>query len=59
MQSYFDGLEMKRLKAKELEEKRLRNLAKSTMRMVIAEWKKAVFHIREKQRLVEEERKGG
>jgi len=55
MQAYFDNLEAKKLKAKEAEEKKLRILAKSTMRMVIAEWKKAVFHIRDKQRLVEEE----
>jgi len=55
MQAYFDNLEAKKLKAKEADEKKLRILAKSTMRMVIAEWKKAVFHIRDKQRLVEEE----
>ena len=55
MQAYFDTLETKRVKAKEAEEKKLKNVAKSTMRMVIAEWKKAVFHIREKERLAEEE----
>ena len=55
VQVYFDNLEMKKIRAKEADEKKLRNFAKSTMRMVIAEWKKAVFHIRERQRLVEEE----
>ena len=55
MQAYFDTLEIKRVKAKEAEEKKLKNIAKSTMRVVVAEWKKAVFHIREKERLAEEE----
>ena len=43
VQAYFDGLETKKLKAKEVEERRLRNLAKSTMKLVISEWKKAVY----------------
>lgn len=55
VQVHFDNLEAKRLKAREAEEKKLRNLAKATMKAVIAEWKKAVYHIREKQRLEEEE----
>lgn len=55
VQTHFDILEGKRLKAKEAEERRLRNLAKMTMKMVIGEWRKAVFHIREKQRLEDEE----
>lgn len=55
VQTHFDNLEAKRYKAREAEEKKLRNLAKATMKMVIAEWKKAVYHIREKQRLEEEE----
>jgi len=41
--AYFDGLETKKLKAKEVEERRLRNLAKSTMKLVTSEWKKAVY----------------
>ncbi|KAH9072771.1 hypothetical protein EDB83DRAFT_2358983 [Lactarius deliciosus] len=36
-------------------EKQLRALAKATMKLVIAEWKKAVFHIREGERLKREE----
>ncbi|KAF8959937.1 P-loop containing nucleoside triphosphate hydrolase protein [Flammula alnicola] len=51
VQAYFDAQQSKKIKAKEAEERRLRNLAKSTMKLVIAEWKKAVYHIREKQRL--------
>jgi len=42
VQAHFDGQEARRIKAKEQEERRLRNLAKSTMKAVIAEWKKAV-----------------
>ena len=43
VQAYFDGLETKKMKAKEVEERRLRNFAKSTMKLVISEWKKAVY----------------
>jgi len=55
VQAHFDTLEGKKLKAREAEERRLRNRAKMTMKMVIGEWRKAVFHIRERQRLEEEE----
>lgn len=55
VQAHFETLAGKRLKAKEAEERRLRNLAKMTMKMVIGEWRKVVFHIREKQRLEDEE----
>ncbi|KAI0359204.1 hypothetical protein OH77DRAFT_1419684 [Trametes cingulata] len=43
------------------ERKRLRVLARKTLEVVIEEWKKAVFHIREQERLAreEEERKLG
>ncbi|KAI0629717.1 SNF2 family N-terminal domain-containing protein [Trametes polyzona] len=43
------------------ERKRLRALARNTLEMVIDEWKKAVYHIREQERLEreEEERKLG
>ncbi|KAH9485667.1 Helicase SWR1 [Psilocybe cubensis] len=54
LQAHFDGLESRKAKAKEAEEKRLRKLAKSTMMIVIGEWKKAVYHLREQQRLEEE-----
>ncbi|EJD08094.1 uncharacterized protein FOMMEDRAFT_16586 [Fomitiporia mediterranea MF3/22] len=43
------------------EERRLRALAKSILRFVIAEWKKAVFHVREQMRVAleaEEARRG-
>ena len=43
IQTYFDNRESKRIKAKEAEERRLRNLAKSTMKLVVGEWKKAIF----------------
>lgn len=43
IQTYFDNLESKKIKAKEAEERRLRNLAKSTMKLVVGEWKKAIF----------------
>ncbi|GJE94671.1 SNF2 family N-terminal domain-containing protein [Phanerochaete sordida] len=48
-------------KARVQEEKRLKALAKATIRMVTSEWKKAVFHIREQERLrreAEERRRG-
>ncbi|RDX40677.1 hypothetical protein OH76DRAFT_1412809 [Lentinus brumalis] len=43
------------------EEARLRSLARSTLRMVVAQWKKAVYHVREQARLqweAEERRRG-
>lgn len=43
VQAHFESLELKKAKAREAEEKRLRNLARTTMKMVISEWKKAVF----------------
>ena len=43
IQTHFDNQESRRIKAKEAEERRLRNLAKSTMKLVIGEWKKAIF----------------
>ena len=43
IQTYFDNQESRKIKAKEAEERRLRNLAKSTMKLVIGEWKKAIF----------------
>ena len=41
--TYFDNQESRKIKAKEAEDRRLRNLAKSTMKLVIGEWKKAIF----------------
>jgi len=43
IQAYWDGYAAKKDKAILQEEKRLRALAKSTVKMVISEWKKAVF----------------
>ncbi|KAL5521391.1 hypothetical protein ACEPAG_9317 [Sanghuangporus baumii] len=43
------------------EERRLRALAKSILKLILAEWKRAVFHVREQQRLAfeaEEARRG-
>ncbi|PFH50464.1 hypothetical protein AMATHDRAFT_144988 [Amanita thiersii Skay4041] len=61
VQAYWDGREAKKDKLRLQEERRLRVLAKNTIRMVTNEWRKAVFHIREKERLrfEEEERKRG
>ncbi|KAF9012672.1 SNF2 family N-terminal domain-containing protein [Cyathus striatus] len=61
VQSYWDKQEATREKARAQEERRLRKLAEATMKMVTEEWKKAVFHIREKERLKveEEERRRG
>lgn len=42
VQAYFDGQEAKKNKTREQEERRLRNLAKTSMKAVIAEWKRAV-----------------
>ncbi|KAG1854196.1 SNF2 family N-terminal domain-containing protein [Suillus subalutaceus] len=51
-----------RIKAQKCtEERRLRALAKATVKVVTSEWKKAVFHIREQHRLraeAEERRRG-
>ncbi|THH07869.1 hypothetical protein EW145_g3092 [Phellinidium pouzarii] len=38
-----------------VEERRLRALAKSILRLVLDEWKKVVFHVREEQRRVQED----
>ncbi|KAJ7496688.1 SNF2 family N-terminal domain-containing protein [Mycena latifolia] len=51
IQAYWDGEAAKLEKGRVVEEKRLRGLAKSVMKLVIGEWKKAVFHIREQERL--------
>lgn len=61
IRAYWDAQEAKKEKAKAITEKQLRVLARDTIRMVISEWKKAVFHIREKKRLMmeEEERRRG
>ncbi|KAJ7503144.1 SNF2 family N-terminal domain-containing protein [Mycena galericulata] len=51
IQAYWDGEAAKLEKGRVLEERRLRGVAKSVMKLVAAEWKKAVFHIREQERL--------
>ncbi|EMD33225.1 hypothetical protein CERSUDRAFT_108387 [Gelatoporia subvermispora B] len=61
IRAYWDVQAAKEDKVKAQEEKRLRALAKATMKLVIAEWKKAIHHLREQQRLKreEEERRRG
>ncbi|KAF9463593.1 SNF2 family N-terminal domain-containing protein [Collybia nuda] len=51
IQAYWDNQEAKKDKLKSQEERRLRALAKHTIKMVTQEWKKAVFYIREQERL--------
>lgn len=43
IQGYWDGYAQREDKAKAQEERRLRSLAKATIKMVTGEWKKAVF----------------
>lgn len=43
IRGYWEGFAAKKERAKMQEEKRLRGLAKATIKMVIAQWKKAVF----------------
>ncbi|KAF8271030.1 SNF2 family N-terminal domain-containing protein [Lactarius quietus] len=61
VRTYWDLQNAKEGRVRVQHEKQLRALAKATMKHVIAEWKKAVFHIREQERLkreAEETRKG-
>ncbi|KAF9073555.1 SNF2 family N-terminal domain-containing protein [Rhodocollybia butyracea] len=51
MQLYWDDQAVKGEKLKAREERRLKALAKATIKMVTAEWKRAVFHLREQARL--------
>ncbi|KAI0048828.1 hypothetical protein FA95DRAFT_1557581 [Auriscalpium vulgare] len=55
VRGYWDVQNAREGKAKLQEEKRLRALAKATMKAVVGEWKKAVFHIREQERILREE----
>ncbi|KAF5357404.1 hypothetical protein D9758_005953 [Tetrapyrgos nigripes] len=55
IQVYWEGQAARQEKWKAQEEKRLRALAKATIKMVTTEWKKAVFHLREQERLRREE----
>ncbi|KAI9441528.1 helicase SWR1 [Lactarius indigo] len=52
---YWDVQNAKKGKVRVQHEKQLRALAKATMKLVTTEWKKAVFHIREQERLKREE----
>ncbi|KAJ3810620.1 SNF2 family N-terminal domain-containing protein [Lentinula lateritia] len=61
IQNYWDTQTVKQEKMKVQEEKRIRALAKATIKLVVSEWKKAVFHLREQERLelvAEEVRRG-
>ncbi|TFK65613.1 hypothetical protein BDN72DRAFT_189548 [Pluteus cervinus] len=51
VQGYWDGYATRQDKVRLQEERRVRALAKATMKTVTNEWKKAVFHIREQERL--------
>ncbi|KAJ7072871.1 SWR1 complex protein [Mycena amicta] len=51
IQGYWDAEAAKQEKERLLEERRMRGVAKSVAKLVVAEWKKAVFHIREQERL--------
>ncbi|KAA1480142.1 hypothetical protein DENSPDRAFT_855714, partial [Dentipellis sp. KUC8613] len=61
VKTYWENYAAKEDRAKVVEVKRLKALAKATMKLVINEWKKAVFHIREQERLrreAEEKQRG-
>ncbi|KZT72426.1 hypothetical protein DAEQUDRAFT_723141 [Daedalea quercina L-15889] len=55
VRAYWESRAVKGDKVKAQEEKRLRALAKATIRQVIDEWKKAVYHIRREEQLEREE----
>ncbi|KZV68754.1 hypothetical protein PENSPDRAFT_633989 [Peniophora sp. CONT] len=55
VRGYWEAHAAKEDKARLAEEKRLRGLAKATMKLVIGEWKKAVYHLREQDRVEREE----
>ncbi|KAF9256740.1 hypothetical protein L218DRAFT_1081215 [Marasmius fiardii PR-910] len=54
IRTYWESQAIKQDKAKAQDEKRLRLLAKATIKTVTSEWRKAVFHIREQERLKQE-----
>ncbi|EIW80516.1 hypothetical protein CONPUDRAFT_166022 [Coniophora puteana RWD-64-598 SS2] len=58
---YWEQSALREDRARAKEEKRLRALAKATIKMVMVEWKKAVHYIREQERFKaeEEERRKG
>jgi len=51
VRAYWDGVEVKKQKAREAEDRRLRALAKSTMKLVVGQWRRAV-HVRKSHRRV-------
>ncbi|KAJ3550654.1 hypothetical protein NMY22_g329 [Coprinellus aureogranulatus] len=55
VKAYWEVQEAKRERIRLQEEKKLRALAKATIKAVVTEWKRAVHHIREQERLKEEE----
>ncbi|KAH9949283.1 SNF2 family N-terminal domain-containing protein [Amylocystis lapponica] len=61
VRAYWEGQAVREDKVKMQKDKRLRALAKMTIRLVTAEWKRAVHHVREQERLrleAEERRRG-
>ncbi|KIK69039.1 hypothetical protein GYMLUDRAFT_91442 [Collybiopsis luxurians FD-317 M1] len=61
IQSYWEVQAVKREKMRAQEERRMKALAKATIKLVIGEWKKALFHLRtqERSRLEAEEVRRG
>ncbi|KAG9312128.1 WR1 complex protein, SNF2 family DNA-dependent ATPase [Chiua virens] len=55
VQAYWDQAVVREDRARVQEEKRVRALAKATVKMIVAEWKKAVFYVREQERQRQEE----
>ncbi|KAF4600068.1 swr1 complex component [Pleurotus pulmonarius] len=51
IQGYWDAQASKKDRAKVVEERRLRALAKATVKLVANEWKRVLLHIREQERL--------
>ncbi|KAF5383501.1 hypothetical protein D9757_006140 [Collybiopsis confluens] len=51
VQAYWDVQAIKQEKLKAQQERRMRALAKATIKLVITEWKKAVFHLRNQERM--------
>lgn len=61
MAGYWDGLKAMEERERQAEERRVRMLAKATIRLVMDEWRKVVHHVREEERArrAEEERMRG
>ncbi|CAK5281904.1 unnamed protein product [Mycena citricolor] len=61
IKSYWEVRASKLEKGRAMEERRMKGVARAVMKLVIAEWKKAVYHVREQERIeleAEELRRG-